>query len=151
MEESPVELNLEKSHLTLRDGVLVKHAAGGKIVARHVLADITKVQMIRKFETVNILISLAAFALAGVAYTSIEHSVARWGVTILLGIIALIGAAIVQQFYLELECDKETVRYPMNDPEEDAQGFFISLKKEWEATRRKPKVISEYSPPGRND
>jgi hypothetical protein len=128
MNDESTEIQLHKSRLSVRNGILEKSDSKGRIVARHSLSHVKSARMLWKIEPANVLICVASAAGTIPAWNYIESSGWKWTSVIFLLLLSLLGAAMIQQQYLILDCGEDTVQYNLHDMRDENDGFVVSLR-----------------------
>ena len=128
MDEVAPEIQLPKTKLALRNGVLEKSDKNGTIVARHPLAKIASVHLVVKTDYAPIVMGLGVAALGVVAYQFVETPLWKWVAVIIMFLVAAIMFIVSSQQYVELKCGEDKVEYNLIDLKEENEGFVLSLK-----------------------
>lgn len=120
-------LDLPKSKLSLHRDEMVKYASGDAVVARYPTSGILGIEL-EKTRQIGFPIVLSAvfLALAFVSYRFVESPGWSWtGVIVSLGICGLVVLS-TEGRDLVIETTTGTVRYPVADLFEEAEGFVVS-------------------------
>ncbi|HEY3321367.1 MAG TPA: hypothetical protein VGP72_12925 [Planctomycetota bacterium] len=123
-------IELPKSRLALRDGALQKSSHEGKLIALHPLDGVQKVSLMQKTDYSALFLALGFVITACISYQYIDNIAIRAVGVSLSGMIAVVFCVVSRQAYLRLECDAGMVDYKLSDDEDEATGFYLSLKQE---------------------
>ncbi|MCA8996218.1 MAG: hypothetical protein KDA80_04515 [Planctomycetaceae bacterium] len=123
------KLTLPKTGLVVEDGVLRLIKTDDQIVSEFPLADIRDIRYEKRYEILFPAILFLVFSgLAVACHTFIISDLPKWIWTILLGGVALFAFIGVEGSRIAIETSGGTVKYIVNDGQEEAQGFVLTLR-----------------------
>lgn len=119
---------LPKSGLLVRDEVLYKKSIEGTTVAEHQFSDISQIDTIKRFDFVSFILFVGCTALAVVLGLFIPWTWLGLALAVVLGCFALICLGLLRGPWLRIKTGQGPVRYRIEDPPEEYEGFVVSLK-----------------------
>jgi len=128
-QDTIMSLELPKTKLVVRDGILKKMCNGDAVVAELPLTDITDVHVEKTADYPFPGVIIAIFAALAIVCRAYAPS-AGWGWTGAIVCLGIVGFAVLMIFgrKIVIETIDGTVGYPVGDAFEEADGFVISLK-----------------------
>ena len=122
------DLSLPKTNIHVsKKELLVYSANQEEVIARHKLSNIRRVTVQKRFEPICILFGIVGICLSYFPAFYVESTVGRWGLVglgVVCVILAVLGAFGVR---LVIETSSGELCYTINDLEEHAQGFAVTL------------------------
>lgn len=123
------EISLPRTRLFLEDGVLKKMSNTGAVISSFPLEDIHEVKVIEKMDfAVPLVIIIPSVALAFVCKIFINNPGWSWTGAIVCVAVAGFGFLTAKCIYIEVATKNGSVRYPVSDQVEEANGFVMTLQ-----------------------
>ncbi len=131
MEHEHAVIELTLSQLFVKDKALHKRGHEGQVVATHNFTDIVSLRVVQERDK-SIFVGAAVFGALAIA-AKVWIPSALWGwiafVPLLLIALVLCLGGTSSTAYLEITTKYGTTRYSLDDPQEDYDGFLLTLRK----------------------
>ncbi len=127
METEPAVLTLPQSHIVVTRTYVIKQSPDGDAIARHSVADLSRVEARQKFDLFSVLVVAIGASLVYFPYIQIEGEVLKWVLIVLGAMLVLFGFAGTFNSTLVLHCGHEKVTCSVNDDHENLKGFVASV------------------------